>query len=69
MNDGHSFPFVPAPFPNHLTLSDIKNDVIEHMVYVLKVKMSEENMKRQLTTNQSTSVTAVYHLLIARLAR
>ena len=69
MNEGHSLPFGPAPFPNQLDPSNINNDVVEHMVHTLNVKESEEEVRAELTSNRSTAVAAVYHLLTARLAR
>lgn len=38
MNEGHTLPFGPAPFPNRLQLLDINNDIIQHMVHHLKVQ-------------------------------
>ena len=38
MNKGMSLPFSPAPFPNKLTLDDIVEQIVEHMVHILKVK-------------------------------
>ena len=69
MNEGHSLPFGPAPFPNQLDPSSINNDVVEHMVHTLNVKDSEEEVRTELTSNRSTAVAAIYHLLTARLAR
>ena len=41
MNEGHALPFGPAPYPNKLQLSDINKDILQHMVYILKVKENE----------------------------
>lgn len=37
MNEGHTLPFGPAPFPNKLQLADINKDIVQHMVNILKV--------------------------------
>ncbi len=37
INEGHTLPFGPAPFPNTLTTKDINVDIVDHMVHVLKV--------------------------------
>jgi len=37
MNEGHALPFGPAPYPNRLDLLDLDKDIVEHMVYALKV--------------------------------
>ena len=39
MNKGLSLPFHPAPFPNKLQIDDILEDIVEHMVHMLKVKI------------------------------
>lgn len=69
MNEGHNLLFGPAPYPNPLTPSGINDDIIEHMVHVLRVKDSEEQLKQELLANRASSASAVYHLLTARLAR
>ena len=38
MNMGHSLLFGPAPFPNRLQLNDIIDQIVDHMVHVLKVR-------------------------------
>lgn len=37
MYKGHHLPFQPPPFPNKLKLADISDDIVEHMVHILKV--------------------------------
>ena len=39
MNEAHTLPFGPAPFPNKLQLADIDNNILQHMVHTLKVKV------------------------------
>ena len=39
MNRGLALPFSPAPFPNKPKLDDIEEEIVEHMVHVLKVLM------------------------------
>ena len=37
INESHSVLFAPAPFPNKLSLNSCSEDIIDHMVHVLKV--------------------------------
>ena len=39
MNRETSLPFGPAPFPNRITSNDIADEVVEHMVNVLNVRL------------------------------
>ena len=39
LNEGHSLPFGPAPFPNKLLPNDVDSDIVEHMVHILKVRI------------------------------
>ncbi len=41
MNEGHALPFGPSPYPNRLELLDLNNDIVQHMVYILKVGFTE----------------------------
>ena len=66
LNEGHTLPFGPAPFPNRLTPNDINDKIVEHMIHVLHLK---EDIKQELIANRSTPASAIYHLLAARLAR
>lgn len=37
MNEGHTLPLGPARFPNKLESSDLNTDIVQHMVWILKV--------------------------------
>ena len=68
LSEKHVFPFQPAPYPNHIAQVDINEDIVEHMVTLLKVDTAHA-IKQDLLTNKATSNSAIYHLLSARLAR
>ena len=38
MNRGLNLLFSPAPFPNKLKLDDIEEEIVEHMVHILRVR-------------------------------
>ena len=69
LNEGYALPFGPAPYPNRLTPNDINGNIIEHMIHGLHLKETEDDIKQDLVANRSTSASAIYHLLAARLAR
>ena len=69
MNRGSRLPFGPAPYPNTLTENDLNEDIIEYMVHELHLRDTEEVIKREIMANQPTPSTAIYHLVVARLAR
>ena len=68
LSEKRKLPFQPAPYPNHITQADINEEIIEHMVALLKVDTAV-SIKQDLLTNKATSNSAIYHLLSARLAR
>ena len=68
LSEKHLLPFQPAPYPNRTTQADINEEIIEHMVALLKVDTAV-SIKQDLLTNKATSNSAIYHLLSARLAR
>ena len=69
LNEGHTLPFSPAPYPNRLKPNDINKDIMEHMIHILHLKETEDDITQDLVANRSTSASAIYHLLAARLAR
>ena len=68
LNQGRTLILQPAPYPNRLTSDDIDEDIIDHMVHGLKLAQAAD-IKHDLLTNRATSLYAIYHLLVARLAR
>ena len=68
LNEDHQLPFQPAPYPNRTTQSEIDEEIIDHMVNMLKVD-SPSAIKHDLIMNKATSNFAIYHLLAGRLAR
>ena len=38
MSRGSSLPFGPAPFPNKITSDEIADEIVKHMVNMLKVR-------------------------------
>ncbi|CAI7995472.1 Hormonally up-regulated neu tumor-associated kinase [Geodia barretti] len=59
----------PHPYPNKLSANDINEDIVEHMVHVLKLKEREEEVTAELLTDRACALSAVYYLLQARLDR
>ena len=80
----------PHPFPNKFSVNDINEDIVEHMVHVLKVqdtlpcdchvtvlcvcvclqmKEKETDVTAELLTDRACAISAIYHLLLARLER
>ena len=60
MNEGHTLPFGPAPFPNKLQGTDVDADIMQHMVYVLKVRTGINNLMIYVITVLSFSLAQGY---------
>ena len=39
MSRRSSLPFGPAPFPNRITPDEIRDEIVEHMVNILNVRL------------------------------
>ena len=68
LNHGQALVMQPAPYPNRLTSDDLDEDIIDHMVHGLMLGQAAD-IKHDLLTNRANSHYAIYHLLVARLAR
>jgi hypothetical protein len=40
LNEEHTLPFGPAPSPNGMEMPDLNNDIMQHMIWVLKVSFT-----------------------------
>ena len=40
LNEGHTLPFGPAPYPNKLEVTDLNADIVQHMIWILKASFS-----------------------------
>lgn len=39
LNEDHTLPFGPAPYPNKLESTDLNADIMQHMIWFLKVSV------------------------------